>query len=438
MRTQLHFDEAQPAAISTVREWLHADRCPERVLLVFDVLGKLRLIMWGRAEREFTGLDTALREACGPWWTGEILDSEDSQQTAAFTDPLWNAARRDAEDARMAVLDRHRNRTGWFLPPREPLWPATEGPAIVVFYSFKGGLGRSTLLASYAIQRARMGERVCVIDMDLDSPGVGTLLAADTEGLTAQWGVVDYLLEQAVHAAPFSDYYHRCDRVAGNGEIIVMPAGRLGSSYAEKLARVDMDDTGAGRVGRAGASEALVRRVRDELKPHWILVDARAGISEPAGLLLSGLAHMHVLLGTTQEQSWQGLRCVIERLGKDHLLADLPQGEVVLVQAMVPQGEEAGAHARERFAARAEREFTDTYYAAADDTEEAAGDDRFWDTRDMENSDAPHVPCVIEYSAKLANFSDISKVAEELCAPAYAAVAERISSRCVREEYDER
>jgi MinD-like ATPase involved in chromosome partitioning or flagellar assembly len=102
------------------------------------------------------------------------------------------------------------------------------GPPIVVFYSFKGGVGRTTSLASFAIQRARLGERVAVIDLDLDAPGVGTLLAADEKGTAAQWGVVDYLLERPVSEVDIRDYYHACRRqgVTGEGEILVIPAAR--------------------------------------------------------------------------------------------------------------------------------------------------------------------------------------------------------------------
>ncbi|RMH27272.1 MAG: ParA family protein, partial [Planctomycetota bacterium] len=84
------------------------------------------------------------------------------------------------------------------MPASSPPWKlpesgySTEEQPIVVFYSFKGGVGRSTALAAFAIQRARAGERIAVIDADLDAPGLGHLLSAPEVG-TAQWGVADYL-----------------------------------------------------------------------------------------------------------------------------------------------------------------------------------------------------------------------------------------------------
>jgi len=197
--------------------------------------------------------------------------------------------------------------------------------------------------------------------------------------------------------------------------------------YPDKLARVDMEEA---PPASEGSLASLLRRVRDELKPQWLLVDARTGISESAGRLLSGIAHLHVLLGTTQDQSWNGLNIVLDRLGKERVLASRPQAEVVLVHAMVPNGK-AGAIAREAFMARAEREFTERYYAEfVEDDDDASA---LWNTRDVDSLDAPHVGVPVDYDSKLASFDDISEVVEPLCTGAYAAVAERIVGRFARE-----
>lgn len=206
----------------------------------------------------------------------------------------------------------------------------------------------------------------------------------------------------------------------------MFPAGSLDEAYADKLARVDMEEVPGARDGGLGT---LLQRVRDELKPQWILLDARTGISESAGQLLSGIAHLHVLLGTTQDQSWQGLSQVLDRLGQDRVMADRPQAEVLLVHAMVPPGE-AGALAQGAFLARAEQQFTDRYYAEASANQD---DDMFWDTGDMDSRDAPHVPVPVDYDVKLASFGDIAEVADALRTGAYSVIAERITGRFATE-----
>ena len=51
--------------------------------------------------------------------------------------------------------------------------PRTKAPGLVVtFYSYKGGVGRSFLLANAAVWLARVGFRVLCIDWDLEAPGL--------------------------------------------------------------------------------------------------------------------------------------------------------------------------------------------------------------------------------------------------------------------------
>lgn len=419
----IHFDEARVAALGAVREWLTAAAEVE-ALLVTDLFGKMRLVVFPGGNVESLGMQ--LQEACGPWWSGEVLRAEAlDEMTRKIFEDARHGARVDEEQQRLQLVERHRSRTAWFAGPVNPPWSAPDdGPPIVVFYSFKGGLGRSTLLASFAIQRARAGERVCVIDMDLDSPGAGRLLSADRDGLTAPWGIVDFLIEHRLADLRFDDYWHRCDRVAAEGEIRVMPSGKLDAQFAHKLGRVDLEE--APSAHESGLWR-LLERTRAELKPDWILLDARTGISEPAGQLLSGIAHLHVLLGTVQAQSWQGLGLVVDRLGGDRVRAGKSQAELVLAQAMVPAGE-PGKWAIETFAGEAETIFEDRYYA------DAEGDpDRFWTVDDKQSQDAPHVTMPIGYDPRLASFSDIADVADALTASPYAEIGERIANRFVKE-----
>lgn len=418
----LHFDEAKDAAIEAARRWVANQLPNHRAMLIVDLFGKFRIALWAGADLDTRGLAQELLASCGAWWADELLrvDALDAISQRVYDD-AWKVARVDDEDARLRIHDRHRSRTAWFAAPADPIWKAPEaGPPVVVFYSFKGGLGRSTLLASFAIQRAQAGERVCVLDFDLDSPGAGRLLSADIAGTTANWGIVDFLLERPSDEVQLSDYYHRCDRVAGSGEIVVFPAGRLDEHYADKLARVDLEE--APEAHESGLWK-LLERVCREIAPKWILLDARTGISEPAGQLLSGIAHLHVLLGTTNDQSWQGLSRVLDRLGADRARSDQSQAEVLLVQTMVPAGE-PGKAAMLKFAARADEEFDHLFYMSNE-----ADQETFWTVDDKESTDAPHNAMPIAYDGALADFADITEVAEKLCEQAYRAVGDRIANR---------
>ena len=44
-------------------------------------------------------------------------------------------------------------------------------PRLIGFYSYKGGVGRSMALAHCAVELARRGRKVLIIDLDLEAPG---------------------------------------------------------------------------------------------------------------------------------------------------------------------------------------------------------------------------------------------------------------------------
>ncbi|MBI2528540.1 MAG: hypothetical protein HYV93_21465 [Candidatus Rokubacteria bacterium] len=434
-----HLDEARKDAIVALKSLLAEEASIERAVLIDDLFGRIRVVVWGSQDREGDHrrrISDALEPAAGAFWAGEIWHAA----RASDADRLvyvraWNEGHPLTDRLRLA--DRIRNRTAWFSPISEPPWSAfgeSPGPPIVVFYSFKGGVGRTTALAAFAIQRARVGERVAVLDLDLDAPGAGTLLAADERGTTAEWGVVDYFLERPLGEVDLRDYYHACRRtpVTGGGEVLVVPAGSLepGREYLGKLARLDLEPSPAGGAGHP--LRFLLEQVRTEIDPRWICIDARAGLSEPAGLLLSGTAHLHVLFGTSSEQSWRGLAVVLERIGASRVREDRTQLDCVLVHAMVPEDAAAAKAARGSFVARALVEFRDRYYAP---DPEDPDEDRLWYVRDAEASDAPHAPVPVSYQPKLAQYALIDDVADHLAeAKELVVLSERIAVRFRPEE----
>ena len=286
-------------------------------------------------------------------------------------------------------------------------------PALCGFYSFKGGVGRSTALAATALQFAARGDRVAVLDADLDSPGVGSLLHGH-DGAVADVGLVDYLLEapliEDAGACRLEDYHHRCppDIHDGRGEILVFPAGRMNRRYIEKLARLDYGASSAERPQHPFVD--LLEQIRAELDPQWILVDARAGLGEVSGFLTGGLCHLYVLLGTLADASWLGLELVLDRLGGQRLRSLGSQCECFLAAAMIPRlQEEQYERSVAAFTDRASDVFSASYYAESGERDSA------WTVDDIANSsDAPHVPTGLPYDSRLALFGDLEEVASSV------------------------
>jgi MinD-like ATPase involved in chromosome partitioning or flagellar assembly len=426
----IHFDEARHSCIESLQNLCDSEAAIERAVLIEDVFGKIRAIVWlsrDASEELRNRIAAELSESGKEFWAGDLWvpDGETASDNTVY-EAAWEQGNEVTSKLRRA--ERYRSKGFWLNPPTEPAWQFPV-PPVIAFYSFKGGVGRTTALASFAIQRARAGERVVVLDLDIEAPGIGTLLDAG-EGISgASWGVLDYLLERPLLSAipDFRDYYHACARpgVTGSGEILVIPAGSLNSDFLAKLSRVDFQP---GVLSEKHPLLLLLEQVRDHLRPQWILLDCRAGISEAAGFVLGGLPHLAVLFGTTSEQSWLGLRMILERLGAERVRRDRPQLECLVVHAMVPDEPTTRARAESDFVSRSLDEFTDHYYKKNPSPLEE--DDDYWYVQDIEAEFAPHIPVVLPYKSKLAFIKRIDDVADDLAVDSdYRGLGDRIMSR---------
>jgi Mrp family chromosome partitioning ATPase len=66
----------------------------------------------------------------------------------------------------------------------------------LTFYSYKGGVGRSLLLAKAALFLASRGKRVVALDFDFEAPGLHYKFDVASEAV-ATGGVVPYLVATA-------------------------------------------------------------------------------------------------------------------------------------------------------------------------------------------------------------------------------------------------
>ena len=426
-----HFKQAREATATILRQ---NEAFLEKAVLIDDVFGRIRVVAWFATDAPPNAeaqLRDALQAASGTFWSGDLWVADGaSAADLELYEAVWKEAAEIAP--RLRSSSRRRTRGFWLEAPSEPAWllPDEGGVApIIAFYSFKGGVGRTTALSSFAILRARKGERVAVLDLDLDAPGVGLLLDPGEMSQPAPWGVVDYLLEAPLlEEVDLKDYYHVCARepLTGAGEILVFPSGRLDSDYLNTLARLDLEPP---HPGKQHPLLRLLEQIRDELRPDWILLDCRAGLSEASGFALSGLAHLTVLLGTTSDQSWEGLRLLLDRLGAERVRKSMPQSECLIIQAMVPD-DPFGRSAREQFAERAAEEFERAYYA---EDPSDPDEDAYWYMRDMDTEDAPHVPVAISYTPRLAFLRSIDDAVPVFLESEYNALETRIASRFGKE-----
>lgn len=234
------------------------------------------------------------------------------------------------------VLDRLVTDTDWTHIVRQ----SSAAPKIV-FFSIKGGVGRSTALAATAWALAQAGKRVLVVDLDLESPGLSSnLLPEDRRPV---YGVTDWLLEDLVDngSAVFKDMIATSD-LSRDGDIYVVPAhGREPGEYIAKLGRAWMGKRDS--VGNPEAWSQRLRRLLNEfekaIQPDVILIDSRAGIDEVAASSVAQLgASLILLFAIDGSQTWTGYQILFQhwnRAGKATQIRERLQ----FVGAMIPDDE---------------------------------------------------------------------------------------------------
>lgn len=428
-------------AVADLARVLESTSGIDRALLVEDSVGRVSIGVW--AESIDCLDEEAIGRAGSPFYSGSIFLAGDDSSALLDLEEAWSASTKlvldGQEQSKVRRVVRFRTLTGWQYQ-QKPLWDLDSNPAVVVFYSYKGGLGRTTSLVSFAIQRARMGERVAILDLDLEAPGLD-LLARHCEP-APRYGIVDFLLEspQLETKPDLAEYSATVahPELVGPGGIVVFPAGWQDCDYLGKVSRIDFEWELARDAGFQHPLERLLHQIRQDLQVDWILIDSRTGFSEVSGLLLSGFAHLHVLFGLQSKQSWSGLVRVVAKLGEERLERGLPQSDAFLVQAMLQD-----QPSRDRFEEEAEQVFFDHYYAGADEDPSSLeanepDESEALDLLDAEGDDAPHkaegLPYIPAFSQEV-DLADSVKL-RALLSGEYRAIANRIARRTGKEELD--
>lgn len=194
----------------------------------------------------------------------------------------------------------------------------------VAFYSYKGGVGRTLLVANTAQFLAMSGHSVVALDLDLEAPGLhhklGNRDILNRAQSGALSGVVDELLD-ALENEPRNRSLRQTaievDLPSGtSGSLLLIPAGSAPShTYWAALERLtNLLRTPQRNGGLLEAVLDLQAQIAAEFAPEYLLIDSRTGITELGGLATSILADRVVCLTTTAPESVEGTRVVAEAL----------------------------------------------------------------------------------------------------------------------------
>ena len=282
-------------------------------------------------------------------------------------------------------VNRHSDKLNWFI---EDSTKPSLNAKIIAFYSFKGGLGRTTALVLVAIQLARQGKKIALVDFDLEAPGLASLFLTDYPQYSKVNGVVDFLLDLSVNEfkqenLDLASYYFTINQqdVVGtnNGELVVFPATRTdfertnGLNYIDKLSKVNLQYNNSHYV-----ADYLFSAIDEKIQPDYILIDTRTGVNDIGGLILHRYADSSFLFFYGNQQNMFGLDSVVEKLKYFN-------SEFYLVNSPTPREEQTRQEEVEYFLENSYQIFSDLYY------DDSSIPDQYDETAD-------HYPIHIPYS----------------------------------------
>lgn len=187
---------------------------------------------------------------------------------------------------------------------------------VVTFFSFKGGVGRSTALGNVAARLAERGRSVVALDADLEAPGLSYWREwSGIDPAQIQGGLAEWLVEPDDPATQLVGRMIHCPG-RGDGHWLV-PTGRLARDRGYRVEEaLDAIVHGGPESGLAERLKDQLRRTPDGAEVEYLLVDGRTGLGDLGSFSLLGLGEMVVLIAGLAEPSRHGTSLVVEHLAR--------------------------------------------------------------------------------------------------------------------------
>lgn len=195
---------------------------------------------------------------------------------------------------------------------------------VTTFYSFKGGNGRSMSLANVAWALATNGEKVLVIDWDLEAPGLHRYFHPflDDPDQTRSPGLIDHIWTYVEKRTAGSSSATDLEALANaegivqslelplrkhTGHLHFIGAGRQDDEYSAKIGGLDWS-TFYARFGGEAFLDAMLKWARSRYT--HILIDSRTGVADTAGVCTTQLPDQVALFLVYNRQSIEGTAAV--------------------------------------------------------------------------------------------------------------------------------
>lgn len=193
------------------------------------------------------------------------------------------------------------------------------GPKFCAFHSFKGGVGRTTSLMTYASAALENDniKKILLIDGDLEAPGLTLWLDAENLGKVTYTNFLEAIQFSEGKFEATIDYFAkelRKSSISIDGsskEIFVLPSALSLESIMDMPVTPDHISK---NIDNPYILSDLLRLLGDKLEVDVILIDLRAGLSELSSPLIFDPRVEHFFVSTIAKQSVVGIGEVLKKI----------------------------------------------------------------------------------------------------------------------------
>ncbi|MGD2090065.1 MAG: TIR domain-containing protein [Candidatus Aminicenantes bacterium] len=215
----------------------------------------------------------------------------------------------------------------------------------ITFYSYKGGVGRTLALSNLAMYLYHLGFKVCLMDFDLEAPGLPYKFPTLIKTEDINDGLVDYIhffLKKSRFPSSLKKFsLEILPAEKSRGSIRIIPAGNtLSADYWKKISSINWyslfyDEDDDSNVGIPFFFE-LKEQIEQEFKPDFLLIDSRSGITEMSGICTSILPDKVVFFIINNNENLEGARQILRGLQKVKRIANQEPIKIIFSLSRIP------------------------------------------------------------------------------------------------------
>lgn len=320
----------------------------EHVFLVRDLHGRIRILLKKRRDTNspyyphVQALIASVTGALGPAYAyaaSDLVMYRDDLKSLNLPDDTTAIVLDTNGTHKVCLHDRLLMGAEWSASPPTGTPPTKR----FTLFSMKGGVGRSTtatVLSWHLARKAKAtgdGHRVLVLDLDLESPGVGTTLLGPS---LPKFGIVDWLVEDALGegAKILPDMVAESQLQDGtSGRIAVVPAfGTETKEYLAKLGRAYLERGPNGREPWPARLQRLVSALEVQETPDVVLLDSRTGLHDTSAAAVLAMGADTLLFAADTRQTWAAYEFLFQHW-KDHPSVRGFRTRLWMLGSMVPR-----------------------------------------------------------------------------------------------------